>query len=73
MAEKKKTPLGILSIIFACISLIFFPPIFGLAGFILGIIGITKGEGRTATAGLILNCIFPIIGMIIGAIVWARP
>ena len=70
-AEKEKVNLGTLSIIFACVSLIFLPPVFGIAGFILGIIGITKGEGATAIVGLILSCILPIIGMIIGMILGA--
>ncbi len=68
--KKNSRTLGTLSIIFACVSLMFLPPVFGIAGFILGIIGITKGEGAVAIVGLILSCILPIIGMILGALVW---
>ncbi len=68
--NQKKTNLGILSIIFACGSLFLLPPFLGLAGIILGIIGITKNEGATAIIGLVLSFIFPFIGMILGLMVW---
>jgi uncharacterized membrane protein len=70
--EWKKGNNGQLSITFAVISLLFLPPIFGLIGIILGIIGITKDEGTVAIVGLVLSFIFPIIGMIFGAMVWTN-
>lgn len=71
-SKKQKPNLGNLSIIFACLSLIILPPIFGLVGIILGIIGVTKEEGATAIVGLVLSFIFSIIGMILWAWVWTN-
>ena len=62
---KMKQPLGSLSIIFACLSLLILPPLFGLVGLILGIIGTAKGEGGAAITGLVLSIILPIIGMML--------
>lgn len=72
MTKKNKRTNGELSIIFAVLSLFLLPPIFGLIGTILGIIGITKEEGATAIIGLILSIVLSIIGMIIGAWVWVN-
>lgn len=69
--NKKRTN-GELSIVFAVLSLFLLPPIFGLVGIILGIIGVTKEEGATAIVGLVLSFIFSIIGMILGAWVWTN-
>ena len=56
------------ALVFALLSLLIFPPIFGLIAFILGIIGICvcPSKGYAATA-LILSIICPIVGMSLGA------
>jgi hypothetical protein len=61
-----------LSIIFGCIAFLLFPPFFGLAGLILGIIGAVQSGGRgTAVLGIVLSILGAIIGMIIGAAMWS--
>ena len=69
MPGEKKTPLGNASITCALISLLLFPPLFALAAFILGIVGIAKEEGGKAIAGKILSVVCGFFGMIIGAAV----
>ena len=65
LEQKKKQTLGNLSIIFACLSLFIFPPIFGIAGFVIGLVGLSKKEGPNSIVGFVLSCIFPWIGMAI--------
>ena len=67
MGQNKNT-LSILAIIFAGVSLIFLPPVFGLAAFVLGLIATIKKE-KLGVLGLILGIVLPIIGMVIGALV----
>ncbi|NBS85365.1 MAG: hypothetical protein EBQ79_04580 [Actinobacteria bacterium] len=64
-----KNTLSNLAIIFAGVSLLLFPPFFGLAAFILAIIGLVKKESRGVLA-LILSIVLPIAGMVIGALVF---
>lgn len=51
----------------AFVSLLFFPPAFGLAGFILGIVNITKGQVGHGVAQIVLSVTCAIFGMILGA------
>ena len=69
MGQNKNT-LSILAIIFAGVSLLFLPPIFGLAAFVLGLIATIKKE-KLGVLGLVLGIVLPIIGMVIGAMVVA--
>ena len=56
---------------FACVSLLIFPPIFGLIAFILGIIGVCVCPNKGyATVALILSIVFPVLGMLIGIAVY---
>jgi hypothetical protein len=58
--------LSTLAIIFAAVSVLFFPILFGPAALVLGIIATVKKEPRGILA-LILSIVLPIIGMVIGA------
>lgn len=63
-----KNTLSILAIVFAIVSLLFLPPLFGLAAFILGLIATIKKE-RLGVLALVLGIVLPIIGVIIGAMI----
>lgn len=60
---------GIFSIICAVVSLLFFPPIFGLIGIFLGIKSLNNGAKSLGIVGIVLSAIFMIVGMILGIIV----
>ena len=62
---QQKNTLSVLAIIFAGVSLIFLPPVFGLAAFVLGIIATVKKE-KLGVLGLVLGIVLPIVGMVIG-------
>ena len=68
--EKPKFPgrkKAILGIIFAVISLGFFPPLFGGLGIIMGYLAKRSGEKKLGTIAIILSIVFMIAGFIIGA------
>jgi uncharacterized membrane protein YvbJ len=54
-----------LAIIFACVSLLFLPILFGPAAFVLGIIAVVQKQ-KNAVLGLVLACTLPIVGAVIG-------
>lgn len=59
---------SILSIIFGIVSFLFIPILFGLAGFVLGIIGVVKSDNKVPGAvGIALSAFGIVIGTIIGA------
>jgi len=58
--------LSTLAIIFAAVSVLFFPILFGPAALVLGIIATVKKEPRGVLA-LILSIVLTIVGMVIGA------
>lgn len=60
---------GIISIVCAVIALGFFPPIFGIAGIILGALSRKKGGRTLGLIGVILSIVFMVAGFIIGAMV----
>jgi hypothetical protein len=61
---------GILSIIFGAVAFLFCPPLFGIAGIILGAVSISKSKDKKlGTIGLIVSILGLIIGMIIGVAV----
>ncbi len=64
----KQNTLSTLAIIFAGLSLLFLPILFGPAAFVLGLIATVKKEPR-GVLGLVLGIVCPIIGMVIGAVV----
>lgn len=65
-----KNTLSILSLVFAGISVIVLPPLFGLAAFILGLIAAVKKE-RLGILALVLSIVLPILGLIFGFLVGA--
>lgn len=54
-----------MGIIFAVVSLLFIPPLFGVIGIILGIMAKNKGENSLGLTTIILAAIFMVIGMIL--------
>lgn len=61
---------ALLSIIFGCVAFLFCPIVFGLAGIVLGIIGVTRCQKKKlAITGLVLSVVGMIAGMIIGVLV----
>jgi hypothetical protein len=65
----QRNTLSTLSIVFSGISLLLLPPFFGIAAFVLAIIGVVKKESRGVLA-LVLSIVFPILGMVLGALVF---
>lgn len=60
---------GIIGIVSAVVSLLFVPPVFGMAGIILGVIALNKGEKTLGLIAVILSAIFMVIGIILGIVV----
>jgi hypothetical protein len=59
---------SILSIIFGAVAFLFCPIVFGLAGFVLGIIGVVQSKNKTAgVIGIVLSVVGTVVGMILGA------
>ena len=68
--EKKKESSGGLiaaGYIFGLLSIVILPIPFGLAGFVIGIVNLTKGSSGHGIAQIILSALCGIIGMAIGA------
>jgi uncharacterized membrane protein HdeD (DUF308 family) len=66
----EKNTFSILAIIFAGVSLLFFPILFGPAALVMGILAMVKQE-RLRVLALVLSIVLPILGAIIGFIVGA--
>jgi len=66
--EQQKQTCSTLSVIFGAIAFLLFPPLFGIAGLVLGIIGavVEEDKGRP-TLGIVLSVVGGIGGMILGA------
>lgn len=65
MAQKRVC--STLSVVFGCIA--FMSPFFGLAGLVLGIIGVVQDEQKgLGTIGIVLSVVGAIVGMAIGAV-----
>ena len=61
---------SILAIIFGGVSVLILPILFGPIGIVLGIIAKTRKE-RLSTVGLIISIVGPVIGAILGVLVFA--
>jgi uncharacterized membrane protein HdeD (DUF308 family) len=68
---QQKNTFSILAIVFAGVSLLFLPIVFGPAALVLGIIGTVKKE-KLGVLGLVLGIVLPIIGFVIGFVVAAQ-
>jgi hypothetical protein len=61
---------SLLSCIFGGIAFLLCPPIFGLAGLILGIIGVSTEKNKAlGTVGIVLSAVGMVVGMILGAVI----
>ena len=60
---------GIIGIICAVVSLVVLPPFFGVAGIVLGILALKKGQRNLGLIAIILSAVFMVIGGIIGVVV----
>ena len=65
-----KNTYSILAIIFAGVSLLFLPILFGPAALVMGILAMVKQE-RLRVLALVLSIVLPILGAVIGFIVGA--
>lgn len=66
--ENSNSVCSLLSCIFGGIAFLLCPPIFGLAGLILGIIGVCQEKNKAlATVGIVLSAVGMVFGMILGA------
>jgi hypothetical protein len=62
---------SILSCVFGGIAFLCFPPFFGLAGLVLGIVGVCLGRDRgIGVVGIVLSVVGTVVGMALGFIVW---
>jgi hypothetical protein len=56
--------------VFGCVAFLLCPPLFGLAGLILGILGTVLSENKAlGVLGIVLSVLGTICGMIFGAMV----
>jgi hypothetical protein len=58
-----------------CLALVLWPPIFGIAGLVIGIIHLTRGRRRIGhgVAQIVLSILFTLIGMALGVAVMDWP
>ncbi len=63
---QQKNTLSLLAMIFAGVSVLFFPILFGPAAFVLGVIAVVKKE-KNGVLALILSIVLPVVGMVLGA------
>ena len=65
---QQKNTLSLLAMIFAGVSVLFLPILFGPAAFVLGVIAVVKKE-KNGVLALILSIVLPIVGFVLGALV----
>ncbi len=58
---------GMVALVFAALSAAFFPPIFGIAGIILGLQSRRKGRKALGTAAIVLSIVCMAAGIALGA------
>ncbi len=54
----------------AVVALLFFPPAFGIAGLVIGIVNLSRGSTGHGIAQIVLSVTCAIFGMMIGAAMW---
>ena len=71
LENNNKSTSGLIAAGYICgfLSLFIIPPILGLAGFVIGIVNLAKGETLHGIAQIIISPLCGIIGMVIGAMV----
>jgi hypothetical protein len=65
---QQKNTLSLLAMIFAGVSVLFLPILFGPAAFVLGILAVVKKE-KNGVLALVLSIVLPIVGFVLGAVV----
>lgn len=60
---------AILGIISAVIAVLFVPPVFGIAGIVLGVIARNKGDKTLGLVAIMLSAVLMVIGMILRVVV----
>ena len=69
-AQNPSNTLSIIGIVCGVIALLFIPPLFGIAGVVLGVVARSKGE-RLGTIAIIVAAIGLVVGMILGYVVFS--
>lgn len=69
-AQNRSNTLSIIGIVCGVVALLFIPPLFGIAGIVLGIVGRSKGE-RLATVAIVVAAVGLVVGMILGYVVFS--
>ena len=64
---------GISGLVCAVIALLFFPPIFGIAGIVLGSRAMKAGERTLGITVIVLSTVFMVAGMAFGAYARIHP
>ncbi len=60
---------SILSVVFGCIAFLLCPPLFGIAGLVLGIVGTILSENKTlGVVGIVLSVLGTVFGLTLGFI-----
>lgn len=63
---------GIIGIVCAVIFLGLFPPLFGIAGIILGVLALKKGQINLGLIAIILSAVFMVIGIAVSSVIDGR-
>lgn len=66
-----KNTLSIIGIVCGAVAFLFVPPLFGIAGIILGVVGRSKGE-RLSTVAIVVSALGLVVGMILSYLVLAN-
>jgi hypothetical protein len=64
---------GIIAIVCAVISLLLLPPLFGIAGIILGVLSLRKGHTALGIVAIVLSAVFMVLGMAFGVYIANHP
>lgn len=66
---QSQSPTGLIVAGYICsiLALLCFPPVLGLAGFVIGIVNLTKGSTGHGVAQIVLAVVCGGIGMVVGA------
>jgi len=70
--QRRGTIFGALGVVFAVLSLGFFPIIFGAVALAFGVIGIVRGSTVLGAVAIVLGVLFAFIGALWGAAVWSN-
>lgn len=60
---------GVISLICAGVSFLFFPLIFGITGIVLGVTARRKGAAALGMVGIVLSSLFMAVGIVLGVLI----